>query len=68
MFLSQMENSLHLYFHIWILKLLNVMKVLLLINDKVDSINLKNAIIKSILPFELPEFEKDIEEMIILVI
>ena len=36
-----------------------------MINDEVDSINLKNAIIQSILPFELPEFAKDIEEMII---
>ena len=34
-------------------------------NYKVDSINFKNAIIQSILPFELPGFEKDIEEMII---
>ena len=32
---------------------------------EVDSINFKNAIIQSQLPFELPEFEKDIEEMII---
>ena len=32
---------------------------------EVDSINFKNAVIKSILPFELPEFKKDIEEMII---
>ena len=32
------------------------------ITKEVDSINFKNAII---LPFELPEFEKDIEEMII---
>ena len=31
-------------------------------SKEVDSINFKNAII---LPFELPEFEKDIEEMII---
>ena len=30
-------------------------------NDKIDSINFKNAIIK----FELPGFAKDIEEMII---
>ena len=35
------------------------------INKEVDSINFKNAIIQSLLPFELPEFEKDIEEMII---
>ena len=42
------------------------MKVLQsLVNLKVDSINFKNAIIKSQLPFELPEFDKDIEEMII---
>ena len=32
---------------------------------EVDSINFKNAIIQSQLPFELPEFEKDIEEMVI---
>ena len=32
------------------------------ITEEVDSINFKNAIILS---FELPEFEKDIEEMII---
>ena len=32
------------------------------ITKEVDSINFKNAII---LPFKLPEFEKDIEEMII---
>ena len=32
------------------------------ITKEVDSINFKNAII---LPFELPEFEKDIQEMII---
>ena len=36
-----------------------------MINDIIDSINFKNAIIQSILPFELPEFAKDIEEMII---
>ena len=30
---------------------------------KVDSINFKNAIIQYQLPFELPEFEKDIEEI-----
>ena len=41
------------------------MKVLLLITLEVDSINLKNAIIQSITPFELSEFEKDIQEMII---
>ena len=35
------------------------------ITKEVDSINFKNAIIQSILPFELPDFEKDIEEMII---
>ena len=35
------------------------------ITKEVDSINFKNAIIQSILPFELPGFEKDIEEMII---
>ena len=35
------------------------------ITKEVDSIHFKNAIIKSQLPFELPEFEKDIEEMII---
>ena len=35
------------------------------ITKEVDSINFKNAIIQSQLPFELPEFEKDIEEMII---
>ena len=35
------------------------------ITYEVDSINFKNAIIQSQLPFELPEFEKDIEEMII---
>ena len=49
------------------LMILNVMKVFqsLVITKEVDSINLKNAIIQSQLPFELPEFEKDIEEMII---
>ena len=36
-----------------------------MINDIIDSINFKNAIIQSQLPFELPEFAKDIEEMII---
>ena len=36
-----------------------------MINSKIDSINFKNAIIQSQLPFELPEFTKDIEEMII---
>ena len=35
------------------------------ISKEVDSINFKNAIIQSILPFELPKFKKDIEEMII---
>ena len=35
------------------------------ITKEVDSINFKNAIIQSQLPFELPEFEKDVEEMII---
>ena len=35
------------------------------ITKEVDSINFKNAIIQSQIPFELPEFEKDIEEMII---
>ena len=35
------------------------------ITKEVDSINFKNAIIQSQLPFELPGFEKDIEEMII---
>ena len=35
------------------------------ITKEIDSINFKNAIIQSQLPFELPEFEKDIEEMII---
>ena len=35
------------------------------ITKEVDSINFKNAIIQYQLPFELPEFEKDIEEMII---
>ena len=32
---------------------------------EIDSIYFKNAIIQSQLPFELPEFEKDIQEMII---
>ena len=36
-----------------------------MINYKIDSINFKNAIIQSQLPFELPEFAKDIKEMII---
>ena len=45
--------------------ILNVMKVRQIFNDKVDSINFKNAIVQSQLPFELSEFEKDIEEMII---
>ena len=35
------------------------------ITKEVDSINFKNAIIQSQLPFELLEFEKDIQEMII---
>ena len=35
------------------------------ITKEVDSINFKNAIIQSQLPFELPEFEKEIQEMII---
>ena len=35
------------------------------ITKEVDSINFKNAIIQYQLPFELPEFEKDIQEMII---
>ena len=35
-------------------------------NDKIDSINFKNAIIQlQQLPFELPGFGKDIKEMII---
>ena len=37
----------------------------LIFSKEVDSINFKNAIIQLQLPFELPEFEKDIEEMII---
>ena len=45
--------------------ILNVMKVLLVLTKEVDSINFKNAIIQYQLPFELPEFGKDIEEMII---
>ena len=46
---------------------LNVMNVFqsLVLTKEVDSINFKNGIIQSQLPFELPEFEKDIEEMII---
>ena len=36
-----------------------------MIDNKLDSINFKNAIIQSILPFELPEFAKDVKEMII---
>ena len=36
-----------------------------MINNKIDFINFKNAIIQSILPFELPGFAKDIKEMII---
>ena len=49
------------------LMILNVMKVFQssVLSKEVDSINFKNAIIQSQLPFELPEFEKDIEEMII---
>ena len=48
------------------LMILSVMKVVYRIdNYEVDSINFKNAIIQSQLPFELPEFEKDIEEIII---
>ena len=40
--------------------------LVLLQSKEVDSINFKNAIIQlRQLPFELPEFEKDIEEMII---
>ena len=34
-------------------------------DDEIDSINFKNAIIQSQLPFELPGFAKDINEMII---
>ena len=50
----------------WMLMILNAMRVFeSWVNDKLDSINFKNAIIQSQLPFELPEFEKDIEEMII---
>ena len=48
--------------------ILNVMKVFqsLVFTEEVDSINFKNAIIQlQQLPFELPGFEKDIEEMII---
>ena len=49
------------------LMILNVMKVFqsFVKTKEVDSINFKNAIIKLQLPFELPEFEKDVEEMII---
>ena len=36
-----------------------------MINNEIDSINFKNAIIQNQLPFELPEFAKDIKEMII---
>ena len=39
--------------------------IFVFITKEVDSINFKNAIIQSQLPFELPEFEKCIEEMII---
>ena len=46
--------------------ILKVMKVCSeWITNKIDSINFKNEIIQSILPFELPEFGKDIKEMII---
>ena len=45
--------------------ILNVMKVRQIFNDKVDSINFKNAIVQSQLPFELAEFEKNIQEIII---
>ena len=47
--------------------ILNVMKVFqsLVFTKEVDSTNFKNVIIQSQLPIELPEFEKDIEEMII---
>ena len=37
--------------------------VVINITKEVDSIDFKNAIIQSILSFELPEFEKDIKEM-----
>ena len=47
------------------LMILNVMKVWLSITYEVDSINFKNAIIQSQLPFELPKYGKDIEEIII---
>ena len=50
------------------LMILNVMKVFqsLVFTKEVDSINFKNAIIQSQqFLFELPEFEKEIEEMII---
>ena len=66
MFLSQTENSIPCYLLIRMLMILNVMKVLLVTTKEVDSINFKNAIIQlQQLPFELPEFEKDIKEMII---
>ena len=67
MFLSLMENSIPCYLEIRMLMILNVMKVFqsLILSKEVDSINFKNAIIQSLLPFELPEFERDIEEMII---
>ena len=65
MFLSQMENSIPCYLEIRMLMILNVMKVLLVTTKEVDSIKFKNAIIQSQLPFELPGFEKDIQEMII---
>ena len=35
------------------------------ITYEVDSINFKNTIIQTQIPFELPEFEKELEEMII---
>ena len=47
--------------------ILNVMKVFqyLSFTKEVDSINFKNAIIQSQLPFELPEFEKDNQRMFV---
>ena len=39
--------------------------IIIFIIKEVDSINFKNAIIYFQLPFELPEFEKDIQKMII---
>ena len=49
------------------LMILNVMKVFwfLIFSKEVESINFKKSIIQSQRAFELPEFEKDIEEMII---